>query len=72
MESLEEEMEAKLSHMLRDIKELQKVLMHLRQGKKGGQEDLISQWLHIGREVSNSWRGYTSVEEIRDQREKRW
>ncbi len=72
METLREEVNAKLSHILHDIKDLQKAIIHLKQeGKKTGEEH-IARWLLFGKEISGKWKGSTAVDEIREQREKRW
>jgi hypothetical protein len=72
METLREKVNAKLSHILHDIKDLQKTIIHLRQEEGKAREDRISRWLLLGKEVSSKWEGATAVTEIRGQREKRW
>ncbi len=72
METLREEVNAKISHILHDIKDLQKTIIHLRQEEKKAGEEQVSRWLFLGKEVSRKWEGATAVEEIREQREKRW
>ncbi len=52
METLREEVNAKLSHILRDIKELQKTIIHIRQEERRGGEERISKWLTLGKEIS--------------------
>lgn len=72
METLREEVNAKLSHILHDIKDLQKTIFHLRQEEKMAGEERISKWLTLGKEISGKWEGATAVNEIRAQREKGW
>jgi len=72
METLREKVNAKLSHILHDIKDLQKTIIHVkREEKKPGQER-VARWLLLGKEISRKWEGPTAVDEIREQREKRW
>ena len=70
METLSEEISAKFIHILRDIRELQKTIIYLRQEKKKVGEERVSKWLLLGKEISSKWEGATAVDEIREQREK--
>jgi len=70
METLSEEISAKLIHILRDIRDLQKTIIYLRQEKKKVGEERVSKWLLLGKEISSKWEGTTAVDEIREQREK--
>ena len=72
METLRKEVNAKLSHILQDIKALQKTVIHLRQEEKKTGNDCVARWLLLGKEISGKWGGATALDEIRDQREKRW
>lgn len=72
METLKEEVNKKLIHILHDIKDLQKTIIHLKQGEKSDGEERTSKWLLLGKEISSKWKGATAVNEIREQREKRW
>lgn len=72
METLKEEVKAKLNHILHDIKDLQKTIIHLKQEEKKVGEERVSNWLLLGKEISSKWEGATAVDEIREQREKRW
>ena len=69
METLKE-VNIKLSHILHDIKDLQKAIIHLGQEEKKTGEAPVSRWLSLGKEISREWSGMTAVEEIRAQREK--
>lgn len=68
METLKEEVNKKLSHILHDIKDLQRTVIHLREGTKRSEDTKVSSWLRLGTEVSSKWTGPGAVEEIRDQR----
>ncbi|MFA4910713.1 MAG: hypothetical protein WC649_06710 [Desulfobacteria bacterium] len=72
METLREEVNAKSRHILHDIKDLQKTIINLRQGEKKAGKERVSKWLLLGKEISVKWAGATAVDEIREQREKRW
>lgn len=72
MEILNEEINAKLNHILHDIRDLQKTIIRLRQGDKKLVSERISKWLLLGKEISSKWDGDTAVDEIKEQREKRW
>jgi cell fate (sporulation/competence/biofilm development) regulator YmcA (YheA/YmcA/DUF963 family) len=72
METLREEVNAKLRHILHDIKNLQKTIINLRQGEKKAGKERVSKWLLLGKEISGKWEEATAVDEIREQREKRW
>lgn len=71
METLKDEVYSKLSHILHDIKELQKTVIHLKQEEKKAEEERVSNWVSIGKEISSKWRGYDAVKEIREQRDKK-
>lgn len=71
MENLREDIDIKLSHILHDIKELQKTIIHMKFQEKGVCEVRFSKWELLGKEISGKWMGTTVVEEIRNQREKR-
>jgi hypothetical protein len=70
METLSEEISAKLIHILRDIRDLQKTIIYHRKEKKKVGEERVSKWLLLGKEISSKWEGATAVDEIREQREK--
>lgn len=72
METLREEVNVKLSHILHDIKDLQKTIFHFRQEEKRAAEEHVSKWLTLGKEISGKWEGAIAVNEIREQREKKW
>lgn len=72
METLKEEVNKKLSHIFHDIKDLQRTVIHLREGQRKAEDAKVSNWLRLGKDVSSKWTGPGAVEEIRDQREKRW
>jgi len=71
METLKDEVCSKLNHILHDIKELQKTVIHLKQEEKKA-EERVSNWVRLGKEISSKWTGHNAVEEIREQRDKRW
>ncbi|OGW03337.1 MAG: hypothetical protein A2889_11060 [Nitrospinae bacterium RIFCSPLOWO2_01_FULL_39_10] len=71
METLKDEVCSKLNHILHDIKELQKTVIHLKQEEKKA-EERVSNWVSLGKEISSKWAGYDAVEEIREQRDKKW
>ena len=72
METLKEEVNKKLSHIFHDIKDLQKTVIHLREKRIKTEEAQVSNWLRLGQDVSSKWTGLGAVEEIMNQREKRW
>ena len=71
METLKDEVYSKLSHILHDIKELQETVIHLKREEKKD-EERVSNWVRLGKEISSKWTGHNAVEEIREQRDKRW
>jgi len=66
METLKDEVYSKLSHILHDIKELQKTVIHLKREEKKD-EERVSNWVRLGKEISSKWTGHNAVEEIREQ-----
>jgi len=72
METLKDEVYSKLSHILHDIKELQKTVIHLKQEENKAEKERVSNWVRLGKEISSKWTGHNAVEEIREQRDKRW
>jgi hypothetical protein len=67
-----EELEVKLGQILHGIKDLQKAIIRMKLEEKGFRGDRSSNWKRLGKEVSSKWVGPTAVEEIREQRQKRW
>jgi hypothetical protein len=67
-----EELEVKLGHILHGIKDLQKAIIRMKLEEKGFREDGGSNWELLGKDVSSKWMGPKAVEEIREQREKKW
>jgi len=72
MQISKKEIDIKLSHILHDIKDLQKTIIRMKLEEKRVCEDQLSRWEFLGRDVSSKWVGPTAVEEIRTQREKKW
>lgn len=70
MEISKEYIDVKLSHILHDIKDLQKAIIHMKFQEKGVCEVRLSKWELLGKEISSKWMGTTAVEEIKNQREK--
>jgi hypothetical protein len=69
---LKEELEVKLGQILHGIKDLQKAIIRLKLEEKGFREDRVSRWELLGKEISSKWVGPTVVDEVREQREKKW
>ncbi len=72
METLKEKINTKLNYILNEIKDLQKTIVHLNPEKKKIGKKRILRWLVLGERVSSKWKGFIALDEIRDQREKRW
>ncbi len=70
MKRLKEEVDIKLNHILHDIKDLQKTIIHFRHKEKRAGEESISRWQLLGKEISRKWEGDISVSEIREQKDK--
>ena len=70
MAILKDELSAKLNHMLYDIKEMQMAIIRQKNKENKVTDIRLSAWQLLMTEMSNKWKGYSAVEEIRRQREK--
>ena len=72
METSNEEFQVKLGHILHDIKDLQRAIIHMKLKEEEDHEPRRARWELLGEEISKKWTGPMAVEEIRGQREKKW
>ncbi|HSE83054.1 MAG TPA: hypothetical protein VLB01_00735 [Thermodesulfobacteriota bacterium] len=64
--------EDKLANLIHEIKEIKKELILQRIEKVESAEQKIKKWETLGKKISDKWDNVSSVEEIRQQREKSW
>lgn len=64
--------ENKLANLIHEIKEIKKELVLQRTEKVEAAEQKIKKWEALCKKVSAKWDNGSSVEEIRQQREKSW
>jgi hypothetical protein len=72
MGTLRKEVNTKLNNLLRDVKDIQKSIILLKQEKKKSAKAKASKWENLGKKISDNWKGASVVDEIRDQRDKQW
>jgi hypothetical protein len=72
MGTLKKEVNSKLNHLLRDVKDIQKSIILLNQEDKKSTKAKFSKWATLGKKISANWKGASAVDEIRDQRDKHW
>jgi hypothetical protein len=64
--------EDKLANLIHEIKEIKKELILQRIEKVESTEQKVKKWEALGKKISDKWDDVSSVEEIRQQREKLW
>jgi hypothetical protein len=64
--------ENKLANLIHEIKEIKKELILQRIEKVEAAEQKIRKWETLPKKISVKWDDVSSVEEIRQQREKSW
>jgi hypothetical protein len=69
MQDLREVME-RLEHITEEIIQTKKRVMKLEVGDKEKREGAWGDLMAASEEISNRWRGYSAVEEVKSQREK--
>jgi hypothetical protein len=65
-------LESRLDDLIHEITEMKKQIILDKTIKAKAAHDRILEWKSLGKKVSAKWKGPSAVEEIRDQREKRW
>jgi hypothetical protein len=65
-------LESRLSALMHEITEMKKQIVLDKPIKVDGAQNRIREWKALGKKVSAKWRGPSAVEEIRQQREKKW
>jgi hypothetical protein len=70
MGSLRKEVDTKLNHLLRNVKDIQKSIILLNQENKKSAKTKTSKWAALGKKISAKWQEKSAVDEIRSQREK--
>ena len=63
-------MEDKLANLIHEIKEIRMELVLQKIKKAEATEQKIEKWKALGKKISNKWNNTSSVEEVRQQREK--
>ncbi|MBM4402542.1 MAG: hypothetical protein FJ044_04840 [Candidatus Cloacimonetes bacterium] len=61
-----------LDRISRELKQLKKLLMNERAINKEKAEAKWKNLLNTSKQISREWKGPSAVEEIREQREKKW
>jgi hypothetical protein len=65
-------LESRLNDLIHEIKEIKKQIILDKTVQVGAAQKRVNRWKTIGDKVSSKWTGFSSVEEIRQQREKAW
>jgi hypothetical protein len=65
-------LENRLNELIHEIKEIKKQIILDKIIQVDVAQNRINRWKTIGDKVSSKWSGPSSVEEIRQQREKAW
>jgi len=65
-------LENRLNDLIHEIKEIKKQIILDKIIQVDVAQNRINRWKTIGDKVSSKWSGLSSVEEIRQQREKAW
>ncbi len=65
-------LENRLNDLIHEIKEIKKQIILDKIIQVGVAQKRVNRWKTIGDKVSSKWTGLSSVEEIRQQREKAW
>ena len=70
MGTIRKEVNTKINHLLRDVKDIQKSIILLNQENKKTVKAKNIKWATLGKKISAKWHGISAVDEIRNQREK--
>ena len=66
------EIKGHLDHVTQELIQIKKLIIRVDAMDKQKTERAWDDLMSISKEISLAWKGETAVEEIRDQREKRW
>jgi hypothetical protein len=62
----------RLDDLVHEIKEIKKELLREKITRAGMVKEETATWISLGKKVSARWDSVSAVDEIADQREKRW
>lgn len=62
----------RLDDLVHEIKEIKKELLREKTTRAGMIKETSESWISLGKKVSARWDTVSAVDEIADQREKRW
>lgn len=65
-------MDDRLDDLVHGIKEIKKELLREKISRAGMVKETSESWISLGKKVSARWDTVSAVDEIADQREKRW
>ena len=66
------EIEGHLDRVTQELIQIKKLIIGLEVKDKWKTEQAWDDLMSVSKEISRAWKGENAVEEIRDQREKRW
>jgi len=66
------EIKGHLDRVTQELIQIKKLIIRLEVKDKQKTERAWDDLMSVSKEISRAWKGGTAVEEIRDQREKRW
>ncbi len=66
------EIEEHLEHISEELSQIRKITIELRTVDKLKAERAWNDLMEVSKQISEEWKGFTALEEIRSQREKEW